>query len=500
MDNDEMFRQPAEPTIAIADWEQEQRAKRQRAVEAMVFQELARNDQEHLFDVPKIARDLLEDPTGPGAQAFKQYMNNAPKPMPGWTDKDVALLGRNPESRELSPEDRRLDMHLRNRELRDSLLAAPEGENRELHQNAAANAWRDKNGRTHGTSGWLGSLQNSEYPLGAMWNYALQPFGDAAHFQFSGQAPPSKDELAAEVIAGPMARLGGIARRYAGHYLSALNLASARAAANKVARVLPAGMDRAEGHAAIERAANAGGPNFDEWYRLKYGQYPSYAGSALAVFGNGMMDPSLLVTGPAAKAATFVGKALMSAGKAGFGAGGLRGAALRGLYHYGESVAKDAAPLARYPMLQAALKEGVEETPANAGIMAALATWPKSIVEAFTPGNKARTDLYDPETGEPMSDSKFLQKMYDDKNIVAVFDHDKNTYVPAAPPAQGRNSKMNAAETRRQIPGLMHQIDETLGENRKPGWPAITKAPSSALGAMWQGLFTPSPDKLTPNP
>lgn len=509
MANDEAMFQERPPTA-----EELLRAKtaRENAVAAMVHQELARQDHEHRFDSGVIAKSLLEDPNGDGAQAFKQYMSSVPAPLSGWTKPDLELLGREREPREFSPEGRRRDMHLRNRDLLNSLMAPGASDQQKTF---AAQDWSAINGRTHGTSGWLGATQNPEYAFGAAINYGFQPFADAAHFQWSGQEPVSDVDRSAESL-DTMAKLGGVARRYVTqHYPAALDLAHARAAANAVERVIPDGMTREQGHAAIERLAKSDGPNFDQAYRLKNGEYPSYALSTAATFGNGMLDPSLLVTGPAAKAATTFGKLLMSAGKAGIGSGGLGGAALRGLYHYGKSVAKDAAPLARYPAMQAALKEGAEETPTNAGIMALLAQWPKSISEAFTSGNEARRDLYVQDydqLGNPLVDSagkpvmrkegqeEFLRRMYDNPNLETTKDPATGLVVPAGVPSHGPNSRLMAAQTRREIPGMMHQIDETLGKNRKPGWPAITPAPSSTMGAIWQNLFTPSPDKLSPTP
>lgn len=514
MPSDSIFseRQPtAEELRMVREESLRAKAERENRVAAMVHQELARQDLEHRFDPYDIARGLLEDPQGQGAQALKTIMADEP-PDAGWTKPDIDLLGRAKETRELSPSGRRRDMHLRNRELLNALMSPGASDQQ---KNFAAWNWNDQKGRTHGTSGWIGATQNPEYAVGAALQHFFQPASDAAYFQWSGQEPPSIEDRVAERFNGPMAKIGGVVRRFiTQHYPAALDLARARAAANAVERVIPAGMTRKEGNRAIERLALKGdGPTFDEMWRLKYGKYPSYALSTLATFGNGMLDPSLLATGPAAKAATTFGKLLMGAGKAGLGSGGLGGAALRGLYHYGKSVAKDAAPLARAPVLKAALKEGAEETPTNAGIMAALAQWPKSVYEAFTDGNEFRRDLYvqaKDQRGEPIFDSsgkpdmrkqsqeEFLRTLYDNPHLETTRDPVTDVVVPAGTPVHGPNSRMRAAQVRREIPGMMHQIDETLGKNRKPGWPAITPAPSSTTGAIWQNLFTPSPDKLLP--
>lgn len=412
----------------------------------------------------EIAKALLAGKSqDPGVQRFLSAVKGAPVPEASWTRERIEQLGRNPEPRELSPEGRAAYSRNANLKFLNSLLGGERGETGKYN---AGIDWHDRwgsSGKTHGESGWIGAMTNPEYKFGSAVNYVFQPVSDAAHMQFSGQQPPSKNELAAEVISGPMARLGGIARRFVTRHLpDALDLADARAAANRVERVIPAGMTIEQGNEALDRARDSGGPNFDEWYRLKYGEYPPYALSSAAVFGNGMLDPSLLVTGPAAKVATGVGRALMHAGKYGLMGGGLGNAALRGLYSYGKSVAKGAGALAKYPAIQAALKEGAEEGPFNAAIMGASAAvhGTPEFIDWFTPGTKQRTDLY--VDGKPQGDADFLRKMYDDPNLATKWDKERQMTVPDGDPVHGPNSKLNAAQTRRQIPGLMNQIRQTL--------------------------------------
>ena len=411
-----------------------------------------------------IAKALIQgNASHPDVVRFRQAVENTPAPKPGWTKDRIQQLGRNPEPRELSPAGRAAAQRNQNLKLLKSLLSPTSTGRDELNAHATWENEGGASGKTHGESGWIGAMVNPEYKFGSAVNYVFQPASDAAHMQFSGQQPPSKNELAAEAISGPMARLGGIARRFVTRHLpSALDLADARAAANRVERVIPAGMTIEQGNEALDRARDSGGPNFDEWYRLNYGEYPPYALSSAAVFGNGMLDPSVLVTGPAAKVATGVGRALMHAGKYGLMGGGLGNAALRGLYSYGKSVAKGAGALAKYPALLAALKEGAEEGPFNAALMNASAAvhGTPDFIDWFTPGTKQRTDLY--VDGKPQGDTDFLRKMYDDPNLATKWDNERQMTVPDGDPVHGPNSKLNAAQTRRQIPGLMNQIKQTL--------------------------------------
>lgn len=473
MANDEMLRQPAEPTGAIAEWEQEQRAKRQRAVEGMVFQELQRRGQDG--DHVSIAKALLEDPRGEAGSNFAKFMDETEQPLGGWVREDVDALGRNPELRELSPEGRRRDMHLRNRQLLHALWNAPE-ENRHVHQNLAANAWLNEQGRTHGTSGWAGALANPEYMAGHVveGNNAI---GNAAWFQYSGQNPPSSAQQASEM--GAMDRLGGITSRLVGQHIpDAMDLRDARAAASKVDPILPAGMSREEGHAALARLAGATGPNYDEAYRIKHGHYPSYLGSTAAVFFNGLLDPTLFTPGIGAKAATATGVGLMKAGTGGLGKAGIRGAASRAGYGYGKSVARAAAPLAGRGVGGAALDEVIEEAPLNAGIMASFAQYlPKSLREALTPGTDYRRDMHQPVYGQDRkvlldenrnpvmakeTQEEFLKRMYDNPDLQFTKDPETGVTIAAPNQAHGPNSKMNAAQVRREIPAMIGQIRQTL--------------------------------------
>ena len=425
-------------------WQQHNR-DRENAVMAMVHQELERGGRD-TQEGPAIAKALLQDPAGEKAQEFRQYAEAIPEPLHGWTDQEIKNLGRNPEPRELSPAGRQRDMHIRNRELLGALMAPGLGAGNTF---TAADDWRSKSGRTHGTSGWMGALANPEYTAGWVVN-PMNIMADAAHFQFSGQDPPSKAEAAAE--RGAMARLGGIFRRYVTkHIPAAMDWNDWRQNANKVEPIIPKGMDREQWAKLQKDMKHAEGPTFDEWYRLKYGQYPSYALSTAAVFGNGMIDPSYAITGPAAKAATMLGAGLMKAGAHGLASGGLKNAALRTAYNYGKSVAKDAAPMARQGAVRAGLSEATEEFPTNVGLMAAFANMlPKSVTEAFAGGNKYRRDLYKPRRDQQGD------WILNDRGQVALFEETPEEFEANIQP------KLNAAQTRKMIPGLMFNIQDSL--------------------------------------
>jgi hypothetical protein len=195
------------------------------------------------------------------------------------------------------------------------------------------------------------------------------------------------------------------------HLPDALDHASVQAAARKVEPLVMRGYDPEQSAKLLVEASDATPLTYDEHYYKQHGTYPSYLHSSAATFLNGLLDPSVLATGPAARVATSVGRGLRMAGVAS------RGSRIRPLLSaYGRSVYRDAAPLAKYPILAAALKETAEETPTNAGLMGLFGVAPKLNQPAdetmrtesplptdwFSSGVDARKDLWkqDPETGK----------------------------------------------------------------------------------------------------
>jgi hypothetical protein len=339
----------------------------------------------------QLAEKLMagEPLTGQYAKAISS-ISASPVPESGWTDKDNKQLGRDPRPFELSEAGKARDASLLDRQLLSDALTKP-GALNSLSQDRAA-----KEGRRYGESGWLGALQNREYLAGKAV-LGGQTFGDAAYSQFFDIDPvkgkdgetgyhhptlgwvadsswnpltPNNKNMqtplgaALTVAAFP----GGAAMKYFTHYLPrAADRADVLAAANKVERILPAGTDRAEGNRLIEQTAKAAEPNFDDVYREKYGEWPSYALSSAATFGNGLIDPTLVATGPAARVAAMAGKGLQAASKS------AAAPMIRRLMNaYGTSMLNSAGPLAKYPILHAAAKEAIEELPFNAGLMTAL--------------------------------------------------------------------------------------------------------------------------------
>jgi hypothetical protein len=333
------------------------------------------------------------------------YLARLPPPESGWTDEDIKKLGRDPHPFELSEAGKARDSHIEDQKLLAAALLANEQRRKapisqptaraQQAMLAAAQDRAAKEGRRYGDSGW-GALQNREYIVGKAV-LGGQTFGDAAYSQFFDIDPvkgkdgetgyhhptlgwvadsswnpftPNNKHMqtplgaALTVAAFP----GGTVMKYLNHYLPrAADRADVLAAANKVERILPAGTDRAEGNRLIEQTAKAAEPNFDDLYREQFGEWPSYALSSAATFGNGLIDPTLVATGPAAKVAAMVGKGLQAASKS------AAAPMIRRLMNaYGTSMLNHAGPLAQYPILHAAAKEAWEELPFNAGLMTAL--------------------------------------------------------------------------------------------------------------------------------
>ena len=260
-----------------------------------------------------IAKALLAgNEQSPEVHRFLAAVDKAKVPEPGWTRERIERLGRNPEPRELSPAGRAAFSRNANVRFLKSMLDEKASDTAKF--NAGVN-WHDQwgsSGKTHGESGYLGALGNPEYTAGWVLNN-FQPWADAAWMQWSGQNAPDEKTLAAERY-NPLRKVAGVAGRYFDHLADAADLADARAMASRVEKVIPEGMSIEEGSKVLDRAASAGGANFDDWYRKKYGDWPSYALSSGAVFLNGLIDPTL----PASGLAGAIGRGAV---KSGVGAG-----------------------------------------------------------------------------------------------------------------------------------------------------------------------------------
>ena len=267
----------------------------------------------------------------------------------------------------------------------------------QLHKENAQN-WESKQGRKYGESGWAGALQNPEYTAGWLMNNLLDP-GYNAYSYWAHQ---------------------GTGKDRGGAYQSLVNdpatYRDIKNAANKVSPILPGEpktpAEKEEKYAQLRGMKNDADPryktnatSYDAYYREKYGEYPSYAGSSVHEFLQNLIDPTLLA--------------------------GAAGAAKGGLSAIGRSL----------------VREGLEEIPMAAGIMGGMTAYnehqqsllPKNeqkrvnFSEMFTPG--VRDELPD------QSQDQFLKwkKEEDAKRVKSLSDAPSvlKTIPGAVPQASG---------------------------------------------------------------
>lgn len=451
-------------------------------------------------------------------------------PLSGWTDKDVAAHGRDPRPFELSEAGKARDSYQQDLELLRSAMSANEQRRRSPLSLPAARAQQSltseahrraaNEGRRYGESGWAGFFQNPEYAVGNL-ALGLQAYPDALASQAMDNAPdyrlgPVRDDGSQEKITGyhhpilgwvddsswnPMKGrsisesllaakdfVPGAVQKFLFHYLpAAADRRDALAAANRVERVLPAGADREEGNRLIEQTVKSAEPTFDDWYRMKFGRYPSYALSSAAVFANGFLDPSFLATGPAAKGSLMVGRAMNAAGKA-----SSAGLVRKLLTRHGTRMAMASAPAAKLPMASVAASEAAEELPLNAAIMAALglggeaAAAAKMILnEDGSPVLHNGKPLYDrphvpgwgPDKGasifgEGQNRVDLLREAYDASGNFLGYQHEDDEAFAK----RMQEDRERGKAIRTGAPGLMQQIGNSLHKRPAP-MPAMIHAP-----------------------
>lgn len=331
----------------------------------------------------------------------------------GWTDAKIRHLGRNPEPRELSLGGRQASGWQANFNLMDSLLKQGEAIEREAAQRDMGQLPDGARGRflaglmsqhdkarkqTHGESGWLGAMVNPEYAAGSAFQ-AMSAVPDAAAMQALDTADPREnpyhipEHLKSSWLTDPVGNLGHQAVQFFGHYLpKAFARNEAIGLSNAIEPTLPVGEAPAEGNREIAGAAERRNLSLDELTRLQTGQYPSYAASSAATLLNGLLDPSLAATGPAAHLTHTIGRGLSGAGRS-IGKGTLGGNFLR---RWGSNLMRDASWAKQYPYAAAAMREAGDELPFGAGIQGAAAaasgTMPP-VSKWFTASNEARTDM-----------------------------------------------------------------------------------------------------------
>jgi hypothetical protein len=290
-----------------------------------------------------------------------------------------------------------IDRHLQLQDVRDK---HPNLNNRiDVLQHDNAQQRDAKEGREYGQSGWAGALQNPEYTAGWLMNNLMDPGYTA--YSYTAHQGTGKDR--------------------GGAYQSLVNdpatYRDIKNAANKVSPILPGDpktpAEKEEKYAQLQDLKNAADPryrtnatSYDAYYREKYGEYPSYAGSSLHEFLQNLIDPTIVA--------------------------GAAGAARGGFSALGKSL----------------IQEGLEEIPMAAGIMGGITAYqdykqsflPKheqkrvNLSEMFTPG--VRDELPD------QSQDEFLKwkKAEDAKRV---------------------NALSTAPDVLKQVPGAVHKPSGT---------------------------------------
>jgi hypothetical protein len=390
------------------------------------------------------------------AMAFPQLFGQAPEDLwakqrenwdgYGWTDDKIKTFGRNPQKKELSLGGRAANSWEANKRFLEGLLQqdqsvqgmqlpgihfGPDGvpgpgpapeEVRTLVLSGLLDEHDRVRKQTHGESGFLGALSNPEYTAGRAFGEMVK-FGEAAHMLALDTGDP----------------------RHGGNYYPRAEMQrQVLGLRNNVEPTLPAGSTPAKGNHEIALAAERRNLDLDELIRLQTGQYPSYAASGTATLLNGLLDPTIAVAGPAARATHMIGRGLSGAGQA-VGKGTLGGNFLR---RWGSNLMRDASWSKKYPYAAAAAREAADETPFGAGMQglgAATSPQTPSLSKWLTPGNEARTDryIYDPKTGgmRPETEAEFQNriqnvlvhsgKMFEENS--ALMDRVEDSRLPKAP-------------------------------------------------------------------
>jgi hypothetical protein len=259
----------------------------------------------------------------------------------GWNRQKIEALGRRPQDRELSRGGRAAKGWTANLRLLDGLLKQPEAIDREERPNYAGGPGGSPppapspeqarrsvlgklvgghsrlRGQTHGESGWMGSMTNREYPVGAVLD-AVQPFSEAA-WNWARDLKPNEETL--DFQAGWIPQGAKSEKSLVEHYADARIAQDIRAEASRVEPTVPERYQDGRPSVAagsrelMDRFRNQQ-PTYDDWYRNKYGQYPGYLHSSLATLANAAADPSVVAFPAAAKITNQIGRSLMAAGKA----------------------------------------------------------------------------------------------------------------------------------------------------------------------------------------
>jgi len=289
-----------------------------------------------------------------------------------------------------------IDRHLQLQGVRDKY---PNLNSRiDVLQNDNAQQRDAKEGRKYGQSGWAGALQNPEYTAGWLMNNLMDPGYTA--YSYTAHQGTGKDR--------------------GGAYQSLVNdpatYRDIKNAANKVSPILPGDpktpAEKEEKYAQLQGMKNDADPryktnatSYDAYYREKYGEYPSYAGSSLHEFLQNLIDPTIVA--------------------------GAAGAARGGFSAIGKSL----------------ISEGLEEIPMAAGIMGGVTAY-NDHQQSFLPKNEQKrvnfSEMFTPGVRDELPDQsqdEFLKwkKAEDAKRVKALSDAPSvlKTIPGAVPQASG---------------------------------------------------------------
>jgi hypothetical protein len=289
----------------------------------------------------------------------------------GWSEQEQQQLGRDVQNRELSTGSRQAQEWQRRRSLTEALLdsskatagggnynyGSPSGpmrtaaytadENKLIQQDNATAEFDRTRGQKFGESGYYGMLENPEYVIGDVFTSLLDPM--SAYAKYRAHEGKSGED------AHSLARKRTLAAQ--------MSNAHALKIPRRLDTSTPQKKDRS--YQQVKGIYQGLAPkSYDNAVRQarKDDQYPSYAASTLAEGIGNMADPGTLLA-----------------------AGG-------GWKH----------------MLKELLTEDV---PTYAGISGLFGAWENIPKKWGTPGNEARTDLYNPATGKPETTEEFSTKI-----------------------------------------------------------------------------------------
>lgn len=333
---------------------------------------------------------------------------------PGWTQEQIASLkpGRPrsdfystfypsttnstaPTPREFSPGDKQRHEWNNRRRFLETLIDIPE-------QDASVSAWAGRTdpakyaegartaayedymenmGRTHGTSGFLGAMENPEYTAGKVMTKVLDPMSNAAKYYGRGDADSITEAMQ-------------MASDYAG----------LQEAGNAVSPILPGNpqtrAEQEEEYANLKNSTVAARPkDYRDYYREQTGEWPSYAREFGMEFLANLIDPVTAVATPLAAT---------------------RG--VTGALKAGKGIAK-AGPLIRAGAKEVG-RETVEELPTYTALMTAFNPPPVNIFSSERPDLKQ----YSKELGRDLEFQ--TQSSQNNRDRKAAFDYHRSHVAP----------------------------------------------------------------------